>query len=491
MLRRLPGSLPWASSGYGTLLVFALAMMTVARITLVSHDLQADTWLGLVDGRAIIHAGLSHQDTTAIMFGGRPFVDQPWLAQLVLYGLVQLGGLSLMAVFCVLLLSATLAGATVAARRLGAASRSILLVLPLAWWLTFSLVGGVRPEALVLPLFVVLLDLLAVDARRMTKRVYLVIPVLVLWANLHGSAVLAAALIALRGATLAWERRKCLRERRQWVCPVVLLLAPVCLFATPYGIDTLTYYRSTIFNSALAHNISEWQPLASAPLLFVPAVVGAAMSVWVLRRTWSQLPIWRPLALGLLAASALLAQRNAIWFGLAVLVLVAPAIKTTRALSSTRSRSLVNAALAGGASLLALGATALVLSRPDPAFQTGFSNGALEAVRTATTTDSSMRVFADAYIADWLLWRAPELVGRIAYDDHLELLTPKQFDQLDRLRWVTGRDWSRVVQGYRLVVLTRGTESKAIQALSGEAGAAVLYQDSRDVVILRSRSAAE
>ena len=51
-----------------------------------------------------------------------------------------------------------------------------------------------------MPLFAALVWLLARDARRPDRRIWLVLPLLALWANLHGSVLLACALVLLRSA---------------------------------------------------------------------------------------------------------------------------------------------------------------------------------------------------------------------------------------------------------------------------------------------------
>src|SRR6202035_239958 len=116
-------------------------------------------------------------------------------------------------------------------------TRSVLLVLPLCA-LIVVIFGEVRTQEFVLPLLAATAYLLARDSRRPPREVYWCLPLLVLWANLHGTATIGAALVMLRGLTLAWERRALLLNSvRAWVRPLILVLAaPVTLLATPYGL---------------------------------------------------------------------------------------------------------------------------------------------------------------------------------------------------------------------------------------------------------------
>ena len=63
------------------------------------------------------------------------------------------------------------------------------------------------------------------------------------------------------------------------------------------------------------------------------------------------------------------------------------------------------------------------------------------------------RVFADGRYADWLLWNAPELRGRVAYDVRFELLSPEQTRLLFNYDNRVGDTWRAATTGYPLIVL--------------------------------------
>ena len=75
-------------------------------------------------------------------------------------------------------------------------------------------------------------------------------------------------------------------------------------------------------------------------------------------------------------------------------------------------------------SLAALGGLALALvafvARPASWFVSEWPEAQVAAVRAATR-DPNVRVYATDGTADWLLWRIPDLRGRIAYDVRFEL----------------------------------------------------------------------
>ena len=109
----------------------------------------------------------------------------------------------------------------------------VLVAAPWAW--------SIRAQMLALALFTSMLWLLASQARRPTNRVWLALPLLVVWANVHGSAVALGALLVLLLA--AYEARA---EQGRVVAADYPLgaLAPLPALATPYGpLETARYFH--------------------------------------------------------------------------------------------------------------------------------------------------------------------------------------------------------------------------------------------------------
>src|SRR5579871_4595018 len=175
-----------------------------------------------------------------------------------MYELDQAGGIVLVGFVNAALVMVGLLGAILAARDLGASARSVVRVLPLVVW-TIAVTASVRTQPWAYPLFSALVWLLASDARRPSGRVWWCLPLLVLWGNVHGSASLGAGLVVLRGLTVLWERRDRLRRApRAWIRPIGLIVsAPLCLLANPYGLATIHYYRVTLFNGSFRNLVTE------------------------------------------------------------------------------------------------------------------------------------------------------------------------------------------------------------------------------------------
>jgi hypothetical protein len=175
------------------LLIAALCAAGAVSVLMTPLRLRQDAWLALVDGRYVAAHGLPSHDPFGVLTHGVRWVDQQWLSQLALYGIDRLGGLALYSGVTALLAIGTLALAIAAARRLGGQERHVMLVLPLAGVLYCAGALAIRTQSLAYPLFLATLWLLVYEARRPSaRRIYLVLPLLLLWGNLHGSAALGA-----------------------------------------------------------------------------------------------------------------------------------------------------------------------------------------------------------------------------------------------------------------------------------------------------------
>ena len=383
-----------------------------------------DTWLALVDGRWIAQHGLPHADQLALWSHGVHWVDQQWLGQPSFYGLARLGGVKACVAVALALDAVALAGAAFAARRLNASSASVALgaLIPIVVgpWLLQA-----RTQSLALPLFVGVYALIAADARERSNKVYLAIPLLALWANLHGSASLGALVLALYGVLELGRKR--LRGA------VLALGAPVALLASPYGFDLIGYYRTMLILSPLRHYVQEWEPtkLDSGT---APFFVLALLSLYLLGRRGAAVSLFERVALPLFAVLGFLAARNTIWLGLACAVSLPTLIDGVLgpSLELTRGMRRLNVVL----SLVAVGLAGIVaaamLSRPTSVLLGRWP--AKGAAAVAAAAGPRGLVLADDVHSDWLLWEQPRLVGRIAYDVRFELLSPRRLAALQAFR---------------------------------------------------------
>lgn len=217
-----------------------------------------DTYLHIAAGRWLLaHDALPSQDPFSHSMAGAPWVAHEWLAEGIfafLYDGLGWSGLVLAAAFC---FAASLA---LLARRLLphlgplpsliAAALGASLVLP-------HLLA--RPHILALPLLVIW-SAAIIDARdKAGAPPFRVLPVMTLWANLHGGFMVGVALAALAGIEAVFDRQGGLpvvKEAGRW--GLFLLLTIVAALLTPNGVAGFLLPFHIIGMSGMQDAFSEW-----------------------------------------------------------------------------------------------------------------------------------------------------------------------------------------------------------------------------------------
>jgi hypothetical protein len=462
-------------------LVVLLAIYVVGLTWNVPSQIASDTWMTLAYGREVVQHGLPSHDTLTVWAHGRTWTDQQWLGQLLFYGAYVLGGIRAALAIHVTALAASVALAIVAARRHGGSTRSVtwlaLASFVVVAWSSWTL----RVQSLVFPLFVALLWLLAADSRRPSRRVFWALAIVVLWANVHGTAFLGAALVALRGASMPLERDRPFRDRRLRTA-AVLLASPVLLLASPYGLSLVDYYHRLLLNPAFRQYVTEWAPTKLA-IGTAPFYAVALLGVWLAGRCRSRLTLFEQAALFTTLVLALLAIRSVIWFMLAALVLLPVALDGVMSShwGNPRYRYL-NRLIAVPAPFVCAWIVGGALVHPAAWYTRDFPPAAGNAVARVADANPHVRVFANERFADWLVLRHPELRGRIAFDGRFELLTAEELRRIVALR-VRVIGSLRPTRPYALLVLDPAMETKVAKTLLADPNRTVLYRDSHVIVI--------
>jgi hypothetical protein len=459
-------------------LVLVVAAFAAVLITHLRTALAADGWMALLSGRVVAH-GLPSHDTLTIWAHGHQWIDQQWLAQLMLYGLDRVGGLQLVLLVHAALVTAAMAGAAVLSRRLGGSARSatwVGLVVMLAFWPGAAIM---RPQSFAYVLFVAVVWLLMDELRVPSRRVYLVLPLLVLWANLHGSVVVGAALVSCFAvvdlAGSVWKPPRSVRLRS-----LVLLAAPwLCLLASPYATSLPQYYRE-IFSSDFGSYVTEWAP-TTLTLVHAPIYLLALGGLWLVGRTGGRASAFEKLAFVGLSVLAFDAVRNAVWLALFALIVVPRLLDTLRA-PAVEPKGLNR--LLAIAMLVGVGVATIGVAFEPVSWFTKQEYPAAAGDAAAAAARSHGRVFANEAYADWLVFQHPQLAGRIAYDSRFELLESRQLRSVAEFRnRVAG--WRSMLDGYSVLVLNRDDDAQPIKALLRAREARIVTRRGSVVVLRR------
>jgi hypothetical protein len=415
---RVESRLSWLAAAAGSTLCLAVAT--------IGADAR---WLAALGG-AIVRAG--HIPTT-VPYAAAPsdWVNVPVLGELLFHWLDALGGergfvagqaVAVALMFALLLRDMRAAGA-------GDAARALVLVAML--FAAASALLVVRAQMLSLPLFALLVVLLRAEARRPSRALWLLVPLVASWSNLHG-AVLTG--LALASVYLLFERAR----RTPWTAVGVLASSWAALFATPALTRTGDYYVGVLHSAPAATGVGLWAPLSLHNVLDVVFIVIAVPLVWLAVRARPR--PWELVALVLLTAATFHAGRNGVWL---VLFAAAPAACSLRMHAFRPVRGLALSAWAVPVVLL-LSAFARA-----PAQSVANERLRAEAARLA----HGRAILADAEDAEQLaldgrrVWIANPID---AFDRH---------DQQLYLDWLRGRPPGDVLPRARGVVLVQaGTE---------------------------------
>jgi hypothetical protein len=460
------------------------ALYGIVLLLLMPGELVQDSWSTLVGGREIANHGLPNRETLTVMAHGVRWIDQQWLAQILFYEVFRAGGYRLILLVHVALIASAFGLALVAARHRGASPLSVFLVAcacffvaPWGWQL--------RAQSFAPLLFVGVFWLLIADGRAGSRRVFLVLPLLVVWANLHGSVALAAVLVALYGLVRVLDRKR--GETAKGLALIVL--APLAVLCSPYGLSLVHYYRELLINPPFRNLIVEWTAPTPTPITALFYFLAFA-TVWSVGRWGRKLSTFERLALLVTLASALSATRNIVWFGLAALVLLPVLLEETRISSAAGAHPAVRRALSL-ASLAGLAVTlVIVAAKPAGWYDHLWPNNAGAAISTATR-DPATRVFASDKYADWLLWRNPKLAGRVAFDIRFELNSRAQIRRLSNYFGRIGPNWQAAARGYQVIVLGRDADEPVRRSLRGDTQIRQTYISPDLAVLVRTGKAAQ
>jgi hypothetical protein len=445
-----------------------------------------DTWFNLVLGREIARGGLVVENRLTEQGFGEPCVDMQWLAHWAYFELTRLIGIpGIVFVACLLTVASVLAAARFAVVHGGATPGRTLLVGSIA--LT-TIIGQtvVRAQTLSLPFMVALFCVLALDARAQNAKTWWLVPGTVLWANLHGSALLAPVLCGVLGASRLWDNWRAGRGfgAREFGRDARLTLAlGLSAFASPYASELPGYYAATLGNSELRLYGAEWQApsLSNCPEALLLAVLVVPLLVFGRRR----LSTFQLLVCAALDFGAFKSARQATPLAYVSIAFLPAA--ADGALGGLL-RFEVDRVLALAARLL-LPITALVFLLGVPLgaarslrhdFPPAFADRVAEAAR------GKGRLLIDEAHADQLLWFHPELAPRVSHDARTETMTLAYLKALATAYAEPHSPRSaRWLRGYDLIVVDRASHPELYQELRANAGWHAVTEDPLATAYLR------
>jgi hypothetical protein len=437
-------------------LAIALPMLASLVATLSTVDLTYQLRAGseILGSRAIPAV-----DSWTFTAAGLPWVDQQWGAQVVLAAADRLGSWTALALLRAILVGVIFGALVIIGLRRGLDGRTASL-LSLAAFLVAAPALALRPQLLGMACFAIVL-LLVTDQRAHSRRLWLVPVVVVVWANLHGSFVLAPLVLGL-----AW-----LEDLHDRIVPahralLVAVVSGLTACVTPFGPKVWLYAVGLSTNPEVTARISEWLPTSIRDLtglLFLASALGVV--VLIARR--GRVTPWPTLAwLGTFFVIGLYAQRGVAWWSLAAVAAIAGTLVTSL---PDRSADRVTPPLLGRVNLVVAGVLVVAMLallptwRPvDPA--TGVPSGTLAQAPPGVTAalraeaHPGDRVFNPQPWGSWFEYAFPDLL--VAIDSRIELFPAEVWRQYGDV--VAGVDgWQARLEAWGVTIVVVGTGDSA------------------------------
>jgi hypothetical protein len=298
----------------------------------LSYLTDPDFWWHLQTGQYIVaNRAIPRADIFSHTFAGKLWVTHEWLTEVIIYAVFRVAGLGGLTLFFSLIITVALwlvyrRCARHAPHPFVAGAATILAALAVAPF------RGVRPQMLALlltSLWVALLENYLREANR--RALWWLPPLMLLWANLHGSFALGLALIAIYGAGAAldgWHAGDSRREVWRKLRPLALagVVCAALVAVNPSGLKLYAYPLETLRSPAMQKFIEEWfspnfhlghaQPFAALLLLLLAflalspqrprlsEILLLAVAVYAALRSWRNVSLLAVVAAPLLAEHA-------------------------------------------------------------------------------------------------------------------------------------------------------------------------------------------
>ena len=438
-----------------------------------------DTYWQITVGNWIIdnHA-VPHSDIYSWTMRGAPWISTQWLAQVGFAASSRLLGWN----GPVLLAAASVAiafGLLTRFVRRWLAPIPTLVLASVAFALCAAHVLA-RPHALAMPVMVAFVGgLMAAMDRRSAPSLWL-LPLMALWANLHGGFVFGLALIAPIGLGAIWAAPPTAQPGLVWRWGLFGLLAIAAACITPYGWDSiLAAWRIIDLGEALAL-IGEWRAadFGHPGPLEMAVLGGFVLALW---RGFALSPVRAMLIAGMIFM-ALSHVRNAeVLALLAPLVLARPLAEQTGGI--TLQRSQMQPLAVAGLALMLVAGTAAILSAhrfvPSP-------NAAPVAAVAALKERGITRVLNDYDFGGYLIASgvAPYIDGRTELYGEAMMVAHNSFSGAQK-----PDDFFRLVSDTRVQATLLRTQSAATTLLDHLDGWKRIYGDDLAVVHVRDAAA--
>lgn len=452
-----------------------------------------DLWGHLSFGRWIVqHQVLPDAELFAAGNAIEKFTNIPWLAQVGGYLAFQKFGSEGLILLHVLLVTASFGILMWAATQNSGNQAWGITAGIVGYLISWPIIGIIRPQLVGVTLFVLVL-LACHQLRRSWLPVIWLAIIFALWANLHGSFLIALGLLGLIALGNSWESFCSSKVamfsdplvKRYWLAVLAALVAAACL--NPIG-PGLLFEISSFGSTEALSAITEWRPLVlfsvSGSLFFGSLLITAVILRFSSRR-FTPAEVLLLIAFGILTLSAM---RMLIWWALVWPWVMAPHVTRISDNWSKAYKPVENNSSKTMRSLIAIGFIfmSILISPSAHALITGCSRG----IQATTSSETPIHVaeeirrrkiqgrfFARMDWADYLIWHSHNQVRPMVYT-HVHLLENRVFNDYRRLAQ-GDNDWFAIAADHQLdyLILSRAHHRRLWNKVQNHPQAHLVYED--------------
>ncbi len=224
-----------------------------------------DIWGHIRFGQLVLstHHAILH-DTFSYTAFGREFRNHEWLTDATMAFIYNHAGILGLKIWKFLLVAGTILAVVAALAETGASIASQMIVLIVAAAM-LQVEEQYRPQTYTFFFFATTIALLARHNYRGSAPMYLTLPMMLLWSNVHGGFVVGLGAMGIYTAAAGLEDLLCGRGiKRAWALAFYTLAATLITLVNPFGIENWRTVLQGVFSPYIRSVISDWRPLIPA-----------------------------------------------------------------------------------------------------------------------------------------------------------------------------------------------------------------------------------
>jgi hypothetical protein len=297
-------------------------ILLVVVVAIATTRADVDLWGHVRFGLDILHDLRLEAVDPYSFTSDRPWVNHEWLSEVILAGAWQWGGSTGLVAIKLLCVFGALALVVLSLSANGIPVHQQIPLLALAVAGMLPRVNHIRPQLFSVLLYAALMYAFSKSEQRSRRELLWCVPILTLWANLHGGWIVGLGTVGLWTFGLALEDRD--RGLRGWWVVGFAVAGAFATLVNPYGLGLWQFLLETVRFGREA--IGEWGPIWSQPHLLVLWSIFATMLGGALWK--GSLRLLSPRALVSIAwgMASVRVNRLDAFFALSVVVLVGPSV---------------------------------------------------------------------------------------------------------------------------------------------------------------------